>query len=398
MKLPWQLLELLPGLLLLLAPARAAADPPVTATDPAGVPADPGDATTDLAGSSGDPVSPNDAARTARPTAGVRATPTITTPDTTNTGGTILLVVDERARALATRVAAELEALGFRVVTQTHEPRAEELASEARKASAFAAIGVGPTSEGNVEITVLDRVTGKTVRRELLGRSLGDPTTRELVALRASELLRASLMEIEAPHPPRGDVPVTPRVERIARAPETIRRPEHRLRLATESGIMIAPGIAVAPLLQASLGAKLNERLELGLNVGSQLTPTTRTFPAGRVEVTARWLSLGPELLLLPRGEGRVALGVDAQFRLLWLGASGFATDAGHRGQSENAWSGALSGGIRSRIRVVKQLWWTLRPSIGVALREVSIRADDQQLKVWGRPWLDCSTGVEVEL
>jgi len=396
MRQRWQLPTLLPGLLLLLVSARAAAD----VTGPA--PIDPG-ATTDAAEGTNDPirpvadpVPPTDA--TSAP-AGRSATSAVGAPDAASAGGTILLVVDERARALATRVAAELEALGFRVVTQTQEPRAEELASEARRASAFAAIGVGPTSEGNVEITVLDRVTGKTVRRELLGKSLGDPTTRELVALRASELLRASLMEIEAPHPPRGDVPVTPRVERVARAPETIRRPEHRLRLATESGVLIAPGIAVAPLLLASLGTKVNERLEFGLNVGSQLTPTTRTFEAGRVEATARWLSLGPELLLLPRGEGRrVALGVDAQFRLLWLGASGFATDGGHRGQSEKAWSGAVSGGIRSRIRVVKQLWWTLRPSVGFALRELSIRADGRQVKLWGRPWLECSTGVEVEL
>jgi hypothetical protein len=313
-------------------------------------------------------------------------------------GGTILLVVDERARALATRVAAELGALGFQVVTQTRQPLAEELASEARKASAFAAIGVGPTSEGNVEITVLDRVTGKTVRRELLGRSLDDPTTRELVALRASELLRASLMEIEAPHPPRGEVPVTPHVERVAQAPETIRRPEHRFRLATESGVLVAPGFAVAPLLLASLGAKLNERFELGLSFGSQLAPATRVYPQGRVEATSRFLGVGPELLLLPRSEGRVALGVDAQLTLLWLSASGFAADASHLGQAQSAWSGAVSSGIRSRIRVVKQLWWTLRPSIGFALRELSLRTDRRELKLWGRPWLECSTGLEVEL
>jgi hypothetical protein len=79
--------------------------------------------------------------------------------------GTILLVVDERAGALATRVAAELEALGFSVRSQTREPRPAELATEARRAGAFAAIGIGPTAQGTVEITVLDRVTGKTVRR-----------------------------------------------------------------------------------------------------------------------------------------------------------------------------------------------------------------------------------------
>jgi hypothetical protein len=102
--------------------------------------------------------------------------------------------------------------------------------------------------------------------------------------------------------------------------------------------------------------------------------------------------------LLLPRSEGRVALGVDAQLTLLWLSASGFAADASHLGQAQSAWSGAVSSGIRSRIRVVKQLWWTLRPSIGFALRELSLRTDRRELKLWGRPWLECSTGLEVEL
>lgn len=313
--------------------------------------------------------------------------------------GTILLVVDDRARALATRVAAELESLGFAVIAQTRELLAEELAAEARKATAFAAIGIGPSSQGNVEITVLDRVTGKIVRREVLGRSLSDPTTRELVALRASELLRASLMEIEAPHPARGELPPPPRVVQVAAAPETIRRRERRLRLGTESGLLVTPGLSASPLLQASLGLQLHARIELRLTLGSQLTPAARHFDAGRIETTARWLNAGPELFLLPRSDGnRVALGIDAELALLWLSASGFAADPSHSGQSETVWSGGLSAGIHSRIRVVKELWWSLRPALGFALTEISLRADERTIRVWGRPWLQCSTGLEVEL
>ena len=313
--------------------------------------------------------------------------------------GTILLVVDERAGALATRVAAELEALGFSVESQTREPRPAELAARARRAGAFAAIGIGPTAEGSVEITVLDRVTGKTLRRELLGRALTDPTTRELVALRASELLRASLMEIEAPHPARGELLATPAVARVAAAPETIRRPERRLRLGAESGVLLAPGLSASPLLQASLGVRVLARLELALTLGSQLTAGQRAFDAGRIETTARWLSLGPKLLLLPRHDGsRVALGVDADFTLLALSASGFAADPTHRGQSLLAWTPAATFGIDSKIRVYKQLWWALRPALGFAFSELSLQADGRAVKVWGRPWLSCATGVEVEL
>lgn len=313
--------------------------------------------------------------------------------------GTILLVVDERAVALATRVAAELEALGFSVQSQTREPRPAELATEARRAGAFAAIGIGPTAEGSVEITVLDRVTGKTLRREVLGRSLTDPTTRELVALRASELLRASLMEIEAPHPPRGDLPPTPVVVRVASAPETIRRPERRLRLAAETGVLVAPGLSPAPLLQAALGVRAWQRLELGATLGSQLTASSRVVDDGRLEATARWLGFGPKLLLLPRSDAsRVALGVEAQVTLLALSASGFAADANHRGQTRFVWSSAATLGIDSKIRIHKQLWWALKPSLGFAFSELSLRADGRDVKIWGRPWLQCATGVEVEL
>jgi hypothetical protein len=313
--------------------------------------------------------------------------------------GTILLVVDERAFALATRVAAELAALGFSVRSQTREPRPAELATEARRAGAFAAIGIGPTAEGTVEITVLDRVTGKTLRREVLGRSLTDPTTRELVALRASELLRASLMEIEAPHPPRGELPPTPIVARIAVAPETIRQPDRRLRLSAESGVLVAPGLSATPLLQAALGVRVVERLELGATLGSQLTASGRAVDAGRIEATARWVGVGPKLLLLPRRDtSNVALGLETQLTLVGLSASGFAADATHRGQSRFAWALASTFGIDSKIRVHKQLWWALKPSLGFALSELSLRADGRNLKIWGRPWLQCSTGLEVEL
>ena len=313
--------------------------------------------------------------------------------------GTILLVVDERAGALATRVAAELEALGFAVQLQAREPKPAELAVEARRAGAFAAIGIGPTPEGSVEITVLDRVTGKTLRRELLGRSLTDPTARELVALRASELLRASLMEIEAPHPPRGELPPSPVVRRVASAPETIRRPDRSWRLGAESGVLLAPGLSATPLLQAALGVRLLEHLELGATLGSQLTAGRRSLDQGRIEATARWLGVGPKLLLLPRADASsVALGVDAELALLALSASGFSADSAYRGQARFAWTPAGTLGIDSKIRLHKQLWWVLRPSLGVAFSEVFLRADGRDVKLWGRPWLQCSTGVEVEL
>ena len=103
--------------------------------------------------------------------------------------------------------------------------------------------------------------------------------------------------------------------------------------------------------------------------------------------------------MLLPRDDAsRVTLGIDAELALLALSASGFAADATLRGQSRFAWTPAATLGIDSKIRITKQLWWVLRPGLGFAFSELSLRADGRDVKVWGRPWLQCATGLEVEL
>jgi len=313
--------------------------------------------------------------------------------------GTILLIVDTRARALATRVAAELEALGFFVLTRAQEPRAAQLSDEARSAGAMAAIWIGPTAEGSVEITLLDRVTGKIVRREVLGPSLEDPTMRELVALRASELLRASLMEIEAPHPPRGDVPASANVNKVVSSASTSRRQSRRLMLEVESGVLLVPGLSAAPLLQLSASTRATERLALGFGFGGQLTSSSRAAAHGRIEALARWLGAGAELLLLPPGaETRVALGIDVQALLVALSAQGTAADALDRGQSGLVWIPAARVGLAARVRLSQGLWWTLEPTVAVTAAKIALRVDGQELQAWGRPWLAWSSGLELEL
>ena len=80
------------------------------------------------------------------------------------------------------------------------------------------------------------------------------------------------------------------------------------------------------------------------------------------------------------------------------MSASGFAADATYRGQSRFIWAPAGTVGIDSKIRLHKQLWWALEPSLGLAFSELSLRADGRDVRIWGRPWLQCATGLEVEL
>ena len=132
----------------------------------------------------------------------------------------IALVSDDAAGPIAARVSAELTTLGFEVqsVTATAPPARGPLEATAHDVGAVAAVRVAPSRRG-VEVWVVDRVTGKTVLREIsLGSSEGD-TAAALVASRAVELLRASMLEVNMPHPSRGDVPPPEIVEQLAPPP-----------------------------------------------------------------------------------------------------------------------------------------------------------------------------------
>lgn len=111
-----------------------------------------------------------------------------------------------------TRLRAELGAAGFEVsVIDGPEgllPEAlEQLAS--REKSAAAILLVRPPGGAFFEVWISDRVTGKTVLRRVAPVA-GSAEAGELLALRAVELLRGSLLELRDDHPPRGPEAPTP--------------------------------------------------------------------------------------------------------------------------------------------------------------------------------------------
>src|SRR5450432_1318089 len=130
---------------------------------------------------------------------------------------TVVIVFEPHTEAVSQRLRQEIEAMGFEVALQPESAEASSLESLAVAGRAIAAIRVKPLEAGGVEMTVLDRATGKTVHRELARVSAADPACEELVATRTVELFRASLMELGAGHPARGDV----------RAPEPIEARVH---------------------------------------------------------------------------------------------------------------------------------------------------------------------------
>jgi len=84
------------------------------------------------------------------------------------------------------------------------------LEAAAARTEAVAAITVDqPESDATGDIWVTERVTGKTLLRHLRAEP-GSEDGPAVFALRAVELLHASLLELNEPHPPRGTVPAEP--------------------------------------------------------------------------------------------------------------------------------------------------------------------------------------------
>jgi hypothetical protein len=144
------------------------------------------------------------------------------------------------------RLVAELESLGFRAVVldpSTEPASRAALEASAREAGAIAAIRAVPSERG-VEVWIADRVTGKTVLRDL-PNDRGTPDRDDALALSVVELLRASLLEIALPTPSRGEVPATPEIrEKMSvPAPSALEpRSPPRLRVSLAPGVLLSPG------------------------------------------------------------------------------------------------------------------------------------------------------------
>lgn len=83
---------------------------------------------------------------------------------------------------------------------------------------------------------------------------------------------------------------------------------------------------------------------------------------------------------------------------MIALSASGQSRTDEFDGRSELAWLPASLLSLDSRARLAKGVRWTLRSSLGQAWHDPALFVGDRRTGSWGRPWLQCSTGVLVEV
>jgi hypothetical protein len=191
---------------------------------------------------------------------------------------------------------AELAGLGIdvrMVAKNENEQLPRDLIEAARASAAVAAFRIVVAGD-RADVWIADRVTGKVVLREMLPR--GPQIDGRVVALRAVELLRVSLMELDvARRAPQGEMPPPSTLTETSGLLQDL----ERFSLTADSSFLWSPGGCGPGVGVAAAVAWRPTWIGARLSGGSVLAPATITRPEGTGEVTTRWLAL--DAVLQPR-------------------------------------------------------------------------------------------------
>lgn len=237
----------------------------------------------------------------------------------------VALIEDPADSSILPRLRAELAGLGLDVTLvpkKTDEQLPRDLIEAARTAEAAAAFRI-VLGEGQADVWIADRVTGKVVLREMLPR--GAQIDGRVVALRAVELLRVSLLELDVRKPPVEDAPMRESLPRDSALLEDLERSS----LSADSSFLWSPGgTSVAVGVDAAVAWRPSW-IGVRLFGGSVLAPATISSKEGTVEITTRWI--GIDAIVQPR-----------RTRMAWrprLGVGFAAMSTELRGVANAPWS-----------------------------------------------------------
>ncbi|WP_437994111.1 hypothetical protein [Sorangium sp. So ce145] len=337
----------------------------------------------------------------------------------------VVLIADRRSDPIMARVYAELATLGFTVVVVrggAEPPSQGPIETSAREVGASAEIRVTEVP-GGVEVSIAHGATGPSVQSAVMA---DDPAT---VAVRAVELLRASLLDVRSPRPSQGEVgadpearavvdlqeppparpaPVAaarPRADAASRAPPPpAARPGATRRAPMTFGVGAAPavlwspgGVPATPMLDVSGYAMIWSRLGLSTFVQIPLASARREGKEGTRHTRIALAALGVRVPLGPTGAAWLP-SAGAGLAAAWLHVEGEGRSPRYAGRSEDAYAVApylragLSFAPTPHLRISEHLL------AGIAAPRVVIDAAGRATDAWGRPFLGASLGVEVVL
>lgn len=294
------------------------------------------------------------------------------------------------------RLRAELSTLGLRVVEVRLAPNegASSLDDAARRVDAFAAVRVVPAGSG-VEVWVADRVTGKTLLRELVVGP-GDAAD-DVVALQAVELLRASLAELGLSAKQHGDVRPSPAVRRIAPVGPQQSAAGGRLLIQLGPAIAVSPG-GFGITGHGFVGVRFRAGRTFGLDAWTLLPIKSSSVDEseGSASLSPLMVGIGAALWLFEPGKewqlagsagvAAVALGIDGRARPPRTGRSDPLTVALPFGRL------SLSRSLGPRFGL------GVDALAGVAVPEPLVRFDGRRVADWGRPMMAATLSFEAAL
>lgn len=291
------------------------------------------------------------------------------------------------------RLRAELELLDFEVevLDEGQSPLSpQELETAAQRSDAFAAIALSRHGESsNADVSIADRVTGKITMRRL---AIAGQDSPRILAVRAVDLLRASLRELPIDERPPPDVvgvspsPPPPEVRAF-----TERRPHFQ---ASAAAAALASMRAISSGYGAALGFRYHpsERLGIGVDLVGPLVGARFRASTGSASLRQELAQVRATFDVLT--PGRFELGPVIGAGVYHLQAQG-QVEPPLDGRTSAVWSFAGSAGLEARVKLTEAL--ALGGSVqGLLLTPRPVVAVDTEMEELGQPLLLAALGLGV--
>lgn len=306
---------------------------------------------------------------------------------------TVVMVVAPSALPLAQRLRQEIESLGLAVKWLPSE-RAQlpSLEQEAKSAGAVASIRIAPMGGSDVDMTIFDRATGKTVSWKLVAASSTDPAAGELIATRSVELLRASLLQMAArpepaEAPPGPERPSTPPAELSHEAAENLSLslgPAMLYSTDFRPGAHVLSGLTWMPFARVGVSA----------SALVPVVPQRLARPEGAVDLYGSFYRLGGVLEATgPQAPVSLRLTVAAGLGRLSLRGQ---PSPDYQGVTESRWVACPTLGVTARFALASHLRLFVDGSGSIAFPKTVIRMAGREATEWGRPALSAALGLEL--
>jgi hypothetical protein len=310
----------------------------------------------------------------------------------------VVVIRGAKESTTSRRLEAELRSLGLVVISRSFPGPGDThalLEQAARREGAIAAVQV--IAQGTIaQLWIADRVTNKTVLREVAIATQDRNRADDSIAVGVAELLRASLMEVNAPREARGAYPSTPELRELGYA-RSARDPTDdgaRLWLNLGAGAELGlRGIGPSMLAQARAGWTPERGFGLELLGGMTLIPALIERSTGRARLSSEWLGAAATFSW-QRGNSNFSTRAGMGILGVRVRARGESAAAPLRAVTETATSagpyvhgGPAFGSDSFRIRLNAGALMLLTPP--------TVRFAEETVARWGAPSLFVDLGFE---